>query len=311
MAGVSITHSERVMYPDVGLTKLELAEYYAAVAEHLLPHVAGRPLSLIRCPRGLDPGAVRHGVHQSGRGSRGDTRCFFQKHASRTPSPVGSARVPERTKTATYLCVRDAKDLVTLVQFGALELHPWGSRADEPDRPDRMIFDLDPAPDVPFAAVLDAARAVRERLEALGLASWAKTTGGKGLHVVVPLVRRNDWNDVKAFSRALAEAMSRDEPDRYVATVSLRRRGGRILIDWLRNARGSTAVAPFSTRARPGAPVSTPIRWSELTARLSPVAFHVRNVPARLRRLRRDPWEGFAEARQRITRAMLDEVGAS
>jgi bifunctional non-homologous end joining protein LigD len=297
------------MYPDIGLTKLELAEFYANVAERMLPHVAGRPLSVIRCPYGLDVGAVRLGVHQSGRGSHGDTHCFFQKHAARTPAPLGSTRVPEKAKMATYLCVRDAKDLVTLVQFGTLELHPWGARSDMPDCPDRMIFDLDPAPDVAWSAVVEAARAVRRRLDALGLASWLKTTGGKGLHVVVPLVRRNGWDDVKSFSRAIADAMSREEPDKYVATVSLRRRGGRILVDWLRNARGSTAVAPFSTRARPGAPVSTPIRWSELGPHLRPDTFHVRDVVARLHRLRRDPWEGFDEARQQITRAMLAEVG--
>src|SRR4051794_13185519 len=213
IAGIRFTHPDRVMYPDLGLTKGELGQFYAAIADRVLPHVEGRPLSVIRCPQGLDEGAVREGVHQTGRGSSEDTRCFFQKHANIT-TPASIARVPVREGgvMVTYLAAHEVPELLALIQYSVLELHPWGSRVRRPDHPDRMIFDLDPGPDVPFRAVIDAAREVQSRLERVGLESYVKTTGGKGLHVVVPLAAKNDWDEVKGFARALAERMSEAEP---------------------------------------------------------------------------------------------------
>jgi len=302
-AGVEITHPDRLLYPDTGITKAELAQFYFDMADRILPHIVGRPLSVIRCPEGLDPHAAIKGIHQTFRGPR-LTKCFFQKHSSRgTAGAVRTVLAPEQHKMAEYLAVKDVKDLVTLIQFGTLELHPWGSRADKPDLPDRMFFDLDPGPAVPWEAVVEAARTVREILDSFGLSSFLKTTGGKGLHVVVPLARKNSWDEVKAFSLAIAERISRNDPAKYVPTMAKHLRAGKIFVDYLRNARGSTAVAPYSTRARPGAPVSTPIAWSEI-ADTPPDAFGVRNLRERLGRLRRDPWVGFRECRQSITKEM-------
>ncbi len=306
--GVEITHPGRLLYPDAGITKAELAQFYFEIADRILPHIVGRPLSVIRCPEGLDPEASIKGVHQTFRGSR-LTKCFFQKHSSRgTAGAVRTVLAPEQYKMAEYLAVEDVKDLVTLIQFGTLELHPWGSRADKPDLPDRMFFDLDPGPGMPWEAVVDAALAVREMLESFGLSSFLKTTGGKGLHVVIPLVRKNSWDDIKAFSFGVAERMSQEDPAKYVSNMSKQIRTGKIFVDYLRNARGSTAVAPYSTRARPGAPVSTPIAWSEISD-TGPDSFGVRNLRERLRRLRRDPWAGFDECRQSVTKQMLREFG--
>jgi bifunctional non-homologous end joining protein LigD len=272
------------------------------MADRILPHIVGRPLSIVRCPDGLDPGAAIHGIHQTFRGPR-LTKCFFQKHTSRgTSGFIRSVRAPEQGKMADYLAVDDAKGLVMLVQFGTLELHPWGSRADKPDLPDRMFFDLDPGPSLGWNAVVEAARIIKELLDKAGLRSFAKTTGGKGLHVVVPLQRRNTWDEIKAFSLAVAARLVEENPEKYVFTMTKSARGGKIFIDDLRNARGSTAVAPYSTRARPGAPVSTPVEWSELDD-VGPDSFDVRNLERRLRALKRDPWEGFLECRQVISRA--------
>jgi bifunctional non-homologous end joining protein LigD len=297
--GVSITHPDRIVYADVGVTKLEVAQFYHQVAARLLPHAAGRPLSVVRCPLGLDAPAIAHGIHQN-RGARGDSACFFQKHANATtPRAIGRVPIREAGKMANYLSIDDERGLLSLAQFGVLELHPWGARADRPDSPDRMIFDLDPGAGVGWKDVVRAAKAVRERLDSFELASFVKTTGGKGLHVVVPLARRHDWDDVRDFSRALAEAMARDEPDRYVSTMALRLRPGKIFVDYLRNGRGATAVAAYSTRARPGATVAVPITWDELD-KIRPDAFNVRNLGRRLSQ--RDPWTEFFELGQKLPR---------
>ena len=184
------------------------------------------------------------------------------------------------------------------MQGGTVEIHPWGSRADDLERPDRLIFDLDPGDDVPWSAVIAAAQAMRAELEGRGLASFVKTSGGKGLHVVVPIVPRSGWEEAKAFTQDVAEAMSRRHPDRYLATMSKRARRGRIFIDYLRNSRGATAVAAYSTRARPNAPVSTPLTWDELSEGMRADHFTVDNLRERLDFLRRDPWDGFFELKQ-------------
>ena len=296
VAGVEITHPERVVYPDVGVTKLELARYYESVAERILPHVAGRPLSIVRCPRGA--GAP----------------CFFQKHGhGHFPEDVRSVDVEEGGGVAQYLMVDSVRGLIGLVQMGAMELHPWGSRADRLEQPDVMIFDLDPAPDVPWKRVAESALLMRELLEHLGLESFLKTTGGKGLHVVVPLARRQGWDQVKAFSRELAEQMERAAPERYIATASKARRKGRIFVDYLRNARGATAIAPYSSRARPGATVAAPLHWREIERDpLRPDAFDVRNLAQRLgRRGFHDPWATFLKVKQALPAAARQARKAS
>ncbi len=278
-----LTSPDRVLYPEQGITKRELAEYQLLASKWMLPHVEDRFLTLVRCPAGREK------------------PCFFQKHArSGLPEQVLPYDVGDEGQEP-YIYVRDAVGLVALVQGGALELHPWGCRIDRLERPDRLVFDLDPAPNIPWERVAESALDVKKELQRLGLVSFVKTTGGKGLHVVVPLSRRNDWNEAKVFARAVAEKMAGEEPDRYVAQMAKDKRVGKVFIDYLRNARGATSVAPYSARARPGAPVATPLEWEELEEDPR-TKFHVRSVPERLERLATDPWEGFFDVRQSLTK---------
>jgi bifunctional non-homologous end joining protein LigD len=284
---VRLTHPERVLYPEQGITKLDLARHYERVAEWMLPHVVDRPLTLVRCPQGRAK------------------QCFYQKHASESvPSGLRVVEIMEKRKgLAPYYTLRDLSGTISLVQIGVLEVHVWGSRADRMEKPDRLVFDLDPGEGVPWARVVEAAHQLRARLAALDLDAFLKTTGGKGLHLVVPIERRHGWDEVEAFARAVANDLIREEPGRYLTSVSKAERSGRILIDVLRNARGSTWVAPYSTRARPGAPVSMPLEWDELSERLHSDAFSVSNVPARLTRRRVDPWRELSSLRQRLPRS--------
>lgn len=292
IAGVRLTSPERVLYAGQGTTKRELAEYYRAVAPHILPHLAGRPLTLVRCPRG------------------NARECFVQRRASDSfPASLRRVDVEMEDGPATYLVAEDLDGVLELVQLGTLELHTWSTRRDRMDRPDRVIFDLDPGEDVGFGEVAAAAHEVRRRLEELGLRSFAKTTGGRGVHVVAPLVRRSPIAVVAEFARAVAEEMARAQPDRFLASASRAERTGRIYVDHLRNGRAATAVAAYSSRARPGATVSTPVRWEELNAELDPAALNVDTVPARLARLRSDPWEGYDGARQWVTRDAQAALG--
>ncbi len=290
VAGVALSSADRVLYPEQGLTKRQLAEYYDQVADHMLEHVAGRPLTLVRCPEG-----------------RGQS-CFYQRHyRDDLPEWVAPVEPPE-ADGKKWLQIRDRQGLISMAQIGVLEIHPWGARADDLDKPDRMVFDLDPGPDVAWDDVVHAAHEVRDRLAALDLVSFVKTTGGKGLHVVAPLTRRTGWDDVKQFARDLAAALAREQPSRYVAKMTKSRRHGRIYIDYVRNSRTATSVAPFSPRARPGAPVAMPVSWDELTAELRPDQFDITTVPAALARRPRDPWEDFSSVRQSITAARLRDV---
>jgi bifunctional non-homologous end joining protein LigD len=286
VAGVRLTHPGRVVYPEQGITKLELAQYYQEIARWILPHVSDRPLALVRCPEG--------------RGGQ----CFYQKHLRDLASDaVRSVEIEEESgRSGAYPVVDSVAGLVSLVQMGVLEIHPWGARADDLEHPDRVIFDLDPSADVSWERVVDGARLVHECLERLGLKSFVKTTGGKGLHVVAPLGGRSTWDELREFAREVAEIIVRSAPSLYTATMSKEKRRGRIFVDWFRNGRGATAVAAYSTRARPGAPVSTPLRWDELDHVRGSDAFTVRTLPARLARWRpsatSNPWHGFAQARQ-------------
>jgi bifunctional non-homologous end joining protein LigD len=279
IAGVRLTSPDKVLYPEQGITKRDLANYMVAVADWMLPHVAKRPIALVRCPTGRQK------------------KCFYQRHAgSGVPGELGEIPVPGFEEP--YLFVRDVQGLVALVQMGVLEIHPWGARNDNPERPDRMIFDLDPGEGLAFADVVAAAREVRAMLESMKLTSFLKTTGGKGLHLVVPIVRRYDWQEVKAFARRAAEKLAKEKPERYLIRMSKAERRGRILIDYLRNDPTSTAIAPYSTRSREGAPVATPLAWNELNDKLDPKAFNEKTVPGRLQALRQDPWKDIAAMKQ-------------
>ncbi|HEY1604988.1 MAG TPA: non-homologous end-joining DNA ligase [Allosphingosinicella sp.] len=281
VAGVRLSHPEKILYPEQGITKGELADYYVAVAERMLPHVAFRPITMVRCPAGSE------------------TKCFYQRHAgSGVPAQLHAVTIPGFEEP--YLYIADVAGLVALVQMGVLEIHPWGVTRDRPDKADRIVFDLDPDEGLGFADVIAAAREVRARLRRLGLESFVKTTGGKGLHVVVPVEPTADWRAVKSFARGVSAEMAADAPAKYLTKVSKAERTGRIFIDYLRNDPTSTAVAPYSTRARPGAPVATPLRWDELGPKLDPKTFTIRTVPARLRRQRADPWAEMPALRQRL-----------
>jgi bifunctional non-homologous end joining protein LigD len=291
IAGVQITRATKVLYPDQGVTKGDLARYYEAVAGRMLPHIAKRPLMILRCPEG----------HQK--------PCFHQKHVTDTVSShIKSVSIKEGGKTTKTLMVDDLAGLIALVQMGTLEVHAWGSRAERLEYPDRLIFDLDPDAGLPWRRVVEAARLLKDRLEDLGLKSWVKTTGGKGLHVVAPLEPRQDWTTVKSFARAFAESVVRHAPDRYTSNMAKAQRKSKIFIDYLRNGRGATAVATYSTRARPGAPVSWPIEWKEL-GRTDPKKFTLRTIGRRLSSIKADPWKGFDTTRQSLTQTMLRKMG--
>jgi bifunctional non-homologous end joining protein LigD len=273
-----LTHPDRIYWPDAGVTKEGLAEYYGEVWRWIAPYVVGRPLALVRCPEGVGG------------------QCFFQKHAWNGISRAIRQEADPLDPEAALLMIDDLDGLIGLVQAGVLEIHPWGAAFANLEKPDQIVIDLDPGEGVAWPEVIAAAIEVRERLNGLGLVGFVKTSGGKGLHVNVPLRPSAGWTAVKAFAKSLADAMAGDCPDRYVATVTKAKRRGRILVDYLRNGRGNTAVAPYSTRARAGAPVSMPLDWGELSPELGPAYFTVANSGNRLANLASDPWGGFRDA---------------
>ncbi len=284
VARVRISHPDRLVFRNPDIEKVTLARYYEAVAPHLLPHVKNRRLAFLRCPQGIeDP-------------------CFFQKHIQEG-LPAGLKRDGE------HILVGSAQGLVELAQLGVIELHTWGSRLPKPDTPDRITLDLDPGPDVSWPMLVQAAQLIATLLHELGLQAFLKTTGGKGLHIVTPIVRTLDWDTAKSFSRAMAQHLARLMPDRFTANMSKARRVGRIYIDYLRNGDNATAIAAFAVRARKGAPVSMPIHWDELSARrdLREAAFNIQNVPKLLENSD-DPWASYERAAQRVTHAMLAQM---
>lgn len=293
VAGVRLTHPGRALFGDAGITKRDLAEYYVKVADWMLPHVADRPLSIVRCPGGVGK------------------PCFFQKHPGDI-APKELRRVPIRDKSGTedYVYIENVRGLVALAQISALEIHIWGARRDEVEKPDRIVFDLDPAPDVAWNRVIAAALEFRKFLKELGLESFVKTTGGKGLHVVVPVARKHDWEFATHFAHAVALAVERAAPERYVSNMSKKKRVGKIFIDYLRNQRGATFVAPFSTRNRPSAPVSMPLSWSDLPRVKSADQFVMTDVPKRMASLSKDPWAGINDVRQSITVSLAKRIDA-
>lgn len=294
VAGVIITHPDRVVYPEVPLTKGQLAEYCALVAPLMLPHIKDRPISAVRCPEGP--------AHT----------CFFQKHwPKQGGAPVTTRPVAEGDGEATpYAFVSKARDLVALVQHGVIEAHVWGSRFDRLDRPDRLVLDLDPGPGVTWATVKQSAHQVRALLASLELESWMKLTGGKGIHVVVPIARRVDWPVLNAFAKAIALRLVQDTPELYVAKASKAIRHNKIFVDWMRNSRGATWVAPWSPRAREFAPVSMPLDWDELDRVKKPDMYTVPVVTRLLAKPVDDPWHRMLECKQRLTPEMAEQLAA-
>ncbi len=287
--GISLTNAGRELWPDGGggrpVSKLDLARYYETVGAWMMPHVEGRPVSIVRMPGGI--GGPR----------------FFQRHPGKGANPlIEPASVGAKGKP--YIVINRIEALAALAQIGTVELHPWNCRAGEPEVPGRLIFDLDPDEALNFPKVIDAACEVKARMEALGLAAFCKTTGGKGLHVVVPLAAEKTapaWKTAKAFAREVCARMAADSPDRYTVNMAKAKRGGRIFLDYLRNDRTSTAVAPFSPRGRPGAPVSFPLTWDQVVPSLDPKGWTVRNVPPLLDGLK--AWADYAEAERPLSEA--------
>jgi bifunctional non-homologous end joining protein LigD len=290
LEGVRLTHPEKVLDPETGLTKQQLAIYYATVAERMLPHIADRPLSLVRCPEGAGK------------------PCFFQKHVnSMLPPGIGSIEVPNK-KTAVpepYITLNTTEALVSLAQLGVLEVHPWGSTNSDLEHPDRLIFDLDPDESLAWPALTSAAAEVRKRLRKAGLESFLKLTGGKGLHIIAPIDPTLTWPEVKDLAHRFVLAMERDHPSLYLTKMTKSARVGKIYLDYLRNERGATAVAPYSPRARLGAHVSLPLPWSALKQTERPV-YSVHDLEAWSSSLKIDPWKGMVSMRQELVPEKFD-----
>jgi bifunctional non-homologous end joining protein LigD len=286
VGGVSISHPERVVYPALGLTKGDVAAYYHAVARWILPEIARRPLSLLRCPDGIDG------------------ECFFQKHHGRgLGADVHAVPLRQKSGVEDYLYIEDEAGLLELVQMNAVELHSWGSHVDDPEHPDLLVFDLDPGPGVSWSDIKRGARAIRDELAELGLQSFVRLSGGKGLHVVVPVQPKRDWEAARDFSDAFAHRLAERQPDRYVATMSKAQREGVIFIDWLRNGRGNTSVCSWSLRAREHAGVAMPLRWEEMARISGPQVFPLRKAMQRTARLKAHPWGDWRKLKQVVPAA--------
>ncbi len=292
VAGMRLTHPDRVLFAHDGVTKLQLAEYFAAVGEAAMPHYRDRPLSILRNTHGSQP--------------------FFQKHfLEESSAGLRVVRIPNADKDPDFVVCDSPEGLLHLAQVGAVELHSWGAVMPRPTHADRLTLDLDPGADLPYAPVRDAALAIRKLLKDLGLESWVKTTGGKGLHVVVPLGKpRPDWDTAKDFARNITLFMERLAPTMFTSKTGEKNRKKKIFVDYLRNGFGATAVAAFSPRWRPGVGVSTPVAWEEIDRDIRGTHFNLHNVPDRLAKQRKDPWKDYWQASQALTGAMIKEMAA-
>jgi bifunctional non-homologous end joining protein LigD len=289
IAGVAISHPDRLVYPDLGISKIQVARYYERVGQWILRHVIARPLTLVHCPAGIAG------------------PCHFLKHAKAWgPSALRRVRIQEKTKVGEYLVADSIEAVVSLAQMGIVEIHTWNSTADDLERPNRLVWDLDPGPDVSWKQVVKAARLVRDVLETLGLRSWVKTTGGRGLHVVVPLRRKRTVPECLEFSRAVSDAIARTDPRSYTTAFAKAGRERQVLIDYLRNNRTNTSVSAFSLRVRPGATVSMPLDWDDLNK--PPDRWTLLTTPRRLDSLSKDPWEDYWRSAQIIPAASFAAV---
>jgi bifunctional non-homologous end joining protein LigD len=283
VGGIKISHPDRIVYPDSNITKLQLAEYYYGVADHILPYVINRPLSMLRCPEGIG------------------SECFFQRHVGLGKAPsIHEVNVTVKGESREYVMIQDIEGLISLAQWGVIELHPWQCSADDVRKADQIIFDLDPDPGVSWKTLIEGAHEIKKRMGELGLKTFLKTTGGKGLHVVVPHSPVYSFPTIKAFAKAIAESMAQDNPKKYIAQMSKEARRGKIFVDYLRNDVTSTAAAAYSARARPGATVSMPINWTDLTAKLNPADLTIETVLTLLMKQKTDPWKDFFKTKQKI-----------
>lgn len=284
MASFAVTHPEKVLDVESGVTKQQLADYYVAVAEQLLPNIANRPLSVVRCPEGSTK------------------PCFFQKHVGvGLPAGVKSVSIRSR-KTGErddFLTVDSTEGLVGLAQMGVLEIHPWGSQNDSLEKPDRIVFDLDPDAAIKWRIISDTALEFRKRLKKMNLEGFLKSTGGKGLHIVIPIEPEHEWPAIKEFAHRLVLDLESERPELYVTKMTKASRKNRIYLDYLRNDRGATSVAAYSSRARSGLPVAMPLQWRELQDEKAP-AFHVSDFSQWRSRLRRDPWSALFTTHQKL-----------
>jgi bifunctional non-homologous end joining protein LigD len=288
VAGIAVSHPARLIYPELGLSKLDLARYFERIADWVVPHVRGRPLTLVHCPGGIAEA------------------CRFLKHAKQWgPAVIRRVRIQEKTKVGEYLVADTVEAVVALVQMGIVEIHTWNSTDADLERPNRIVWDLDRGPDVTWQQVTTGARLIREVLQTLGLASWVKTTGGRGLHIVAPVIPKRLWSECLEFSHAIGRMLERADPV-YTTAFAKAGREGRILIDYLRNNRTNTSISAYSPRARPGAPVSVPLSWDELAA--PPDRWTLRTVPQRLRRLDTDPWIDYWTCRQSLSARAMKAV---
>lgn len=291
VAGVSISNPDKVLYPESGITKKDLAEYYEHVGELMVPHLEHRPLTLLRCPNGWGKD------------------CFYQKVADRgVPDVLERVKVSTSEGPSLYMAANSVEAIVSLLQMGALELHPWGSTTRDLGKPDRIVFDFDPSDELPWKTLVEAVTLTRTLLDEIGLTGFLRTTGGKGLHVVVPIRPTQPWDTIKGFSKAIADLFVATFPDRFTAKMTKATRGGKIFVDYLRNAEGSTAIGSYSLRARAKAPVATPLDWSELKHDARYDHFNVKTLPRRLKSVG-DAWKGFFDVRQSVTSGMLTKVG--
>jgi bifunctional non-homologous end joining protein LigD len=286
VAGIRISHPDRVIFPDLGLSKLQLAQYYDEIGRWILPHIRNRPLTLVHCPAGIS------------------APCSYMKHAKAWgPTALRRVNIQEKTKVGEYLVADSISAVVALAQMGVVEIHTWNSTYRDVDRPNRLVWDLDPGPAIRWTQTVAAAKVLRDLLETFGLEAWVKTTGGKGLHIVVPIAPTIDWSDCLAFSRGIADALVSTNAALYTTAFPKRGREQKILIDYLRNNRTNTSICAYSPRARTGASVSMPIAWREL--RSKPQHWTPAATVARLRALRSDPWEGYWQSSQRVSKSWI------
>lgn len=277
-----LTHPNKLFYPEDKITKAAVAEYYNAIHEWMIPYVESRPLTLVRCPENYK-------------------QCFYQKHLGHEfPEGLYGIMIKEKQKREKYIYIKDKLGLLLLTQFNVLEIHPWGSRIDNLEHPDLIIFDLDPATNLPWKEVVKAAFEIKALLQEIKLTSYVKTTGGKGLHVVIPIKPEYEWPDVKNFAHLVVDYMVMHNPTKYTAKISKKDRANKIFIDYLRNQRGATAIAPYSTRARIGGPVSVPLDWDELSNNIKDNQFNIKTLPKRLNKLIKDPWRDFLKKKQSL-----------